>query len=265
VTDPAPRPSPDTQRLLGRLGSELLPDLQTLGGLELGVATGSRALGFTDHSDLDVLLVWTRVPSAECKALVRGLADPDPEPVSFAQPGFCLDRFWLAGQQIDITHRKVAEVEGWLADLAQPQGWSRSVWPSPVVGLSALRYGLPLLGDWQGRDAAQAGLEALRSATATALEDKSAAYESELRKSSDRREGLLVHELLVDLVHTTLVAWFAHHGHLYPFAKWLAEWAEHLGLDVAIVEAERAIWTAETTEERCSRALGLAERVLAAM
>ena len=68
------------------------------------------------------------------------LTDPSPEPTTFDQVGFVLDRFWLNGQQIDVKHVTTAEVEAWAGAVAAGKG--RRGYPMPVVAVHGLVEGI---------------------------------------------------------------------------------------------------------------------------
>lgn len=260
VPDHKPTPSPRTQRLLERIVREVLPALRGEDGLSHVAATGSRAVGFTDDADLDLIVVWEGLPPSDRRLLMDRIADTAPAPTAFDQPGFCLDRFWLGGEQVDITHRTRADLDTWAQQVIAGEGWRRGAYPSPIVALSGLVYGVPMFGTWAQRGRVTAATGAVRAATVLALTD--GAYDEELGKAALRSEAWLFHELLLELIHVALVCWFAGNGHLYPFAKWLPAWADHLGMDCGVAQAEQAIWTTSGLELRHERAREFVQLVL---
>src|SRR5438874_599184 len=122
----APIPSGSTASLLKRVAGAM-PRYQDRGSVALAYACGSRAMGLTEDSDLDVTVVWRDVPPAAEPGLLADLVDASPQPVYFDLPGFRLDRVWLAGEQVDVIHRHVSDVENWWSAVTSGAGWQRGM------------------------------------------------------------------------------------------------------------------------------------------
>ena len=251
------RPSLATNELLDRVRREVLDRYQRLGEPAVVVGTGSRVMGFTDDADLDVTVVWDVVP-AERGVVLEGLADIDRGVRAFDQPGFQLESFYLGGQQVDVMHRKVADLTDWWSQLCAGDGWQPAQ-PLPVVALSGLRYGLVLSGELAkvlpDLDTVPAPFV---SATARAAKDQITEYMPFLTAAATNGDGWLFHQMLTLPVQTVYIAYFAGHGHLYPFAKRLAQWIDVLGLDRGFANTDQRLWSAADLPTRLAEFCTLA-------
>lgn len=246
-----PRPGDRTQALLARVRTEVLPRYD---GAVVAFACGSRAMGFTDNSDLDVTLVWPdAIPTGRLPRVVD-VADKQPAPSTFELPQFQLDRMWIAGEQVDVMHRFANEVQRWWEELGRGEGWRDHVHPWPIVAISGLRYCVPLLSD---PHQLLPNLDDFPAAAMTAISSQVPAIVEEhrpfLQASAGRNDGLLFHSLLTEVAHCVLVAAFASHGHYYPFAKWLPRWLAAFGMPAAIGTVEQEMWVAPTLADRLEK------------
>lgn len=237
--------------LLARVRTEVLPRYD---GAIIAFACGSRAMGFTDNSDLDVTLVWPEaIPTGRLPRVVD-VADKQPAPSTFELAQFQLDRLWMAGEQVDVVHRTAKEVHGWWAELSRGEGWRQHVHPWPIVAISGLRYCVPLLSDphqlLPDLDHFPPAAKAAISSQVLAIVEEHRPF---LQASADRNEGLLFHSLLTEVTHCLLVAAFAGYGHYYPFAKWLPQWLVALGMPAAIGTVEQEMWMAPTLADRLEK------------
>ena len=231
------RPSPATADLLDRVRGEALACYQRLGEPVTVVGTGSRVMGFTDEADLDVTFVWEVVPD-ERAAAVEELADTEHGVRAFDQPGYQLESFYLAGQQVDVMHRQVTDLTGWWSQLCAGDGWQPAQ-PLPVVALSGLRYGLVLVGDLADLlPDLNIVPEPFVTSTARAASSQIGEYLPFLTVAAASGDGWLFHQMLTLPVQTLYIAYFARHGHLYPFAKRLARWVDLLGLEPNFAETD---------------------------
>ena len=97
----------------GLLLSRVLPAYAPLGTLAWAHAQGSLVLGYTDRSDLDVVLVWEapEVPTGR-EPVVAQFDERErefPEVIDYRD--IHLDRFVIAGQEYELAHYTLARFE----------------------------------------------------------------------------------------------------------------------------------------------------------
>jgi hypothetical protein len=210
---------------------------------------GSLAEGLADTADLDVVLAWSESPPEAGHRLPSELADPTPPPKAFTEPNFNLDRFHMSGQQFDVKHATVEEIEGWWASAVAVGG--ATGYPMPAIALHGLTNGA-LLHDPGGVGAdsvlrfSRPPSTFIEAATRRAIRAVPA-YADELSHCVERGDGLLLHDQLVQLVRIVFIAWFARQGIWWPHEKRLSERLRRLGRDdLAALEAE--LWQGEPAD-----------------
>lgn len=252
------------------IAEQVVPVYQGLGGLSFVYGQGSVVAGFTRESDLDLVVVWDRdePPEPAERPVARLSRGPRP-PMQYHQSGFWLDRLWIEGQQIDVSHQPRAVFDGWLRTVAAGGGWERHAYPLPLAAVAGFAYGVLLA------DPSELGAEARARVAAfpPALIERSRAllarqlpeYVELLDGCARRGDGWLFHELLCDGLRQVFVAWFASQRRYWPHQKWLQRWIERFNMDRSIADLERRLWLpgAGLTDRRELFAL-LADRVLAA-
>jgi hypothetical protein len=145
-------------------------------------------------------------------------------------------------------------------------GWQADVWPLPLCAVSGFAYGI-VLDDPQGTASEAANRldsfpQALIEHSRRALADELPGYDGELAGCVRRGDGWLFHHLLTRLMRTFYVAWFSKHRRYCPHPKRLSAWADRFGLDQAVVELDRRMWTATELESKREFCRAIAEWML---
>lgn len=213
-------------------------------------AFGSLVEGWTETADLDVSVVWGDGPPPARERLPVPIADGEPSALSIDEPGFVVDRFFLDGQQVDVHHHTVAELDHWVAEISTGRG--DTGYPMPVIGLHALMSGIILADDGRigvFRTAFADVPTAFISATAARERSGRDSYLDELDRCVDRHDGLLFHSLAVEALHRGFIAWFARHNWYWPHEKRLGQRLTVLGSpDLAALEGQ--VWGAATLRDK---------------
>lgn len=240
----ARRPSPAFLRIRSGLAAEVLSSYQALGQLTFCYALGSLVEGLADQADLDVMVVWKDAPPRDRHRAVLPVADPAPIPEYFDQEGFVLDRFWFDGQQLDLKHVSLAEVDTWITRVEA--GGGMSGYPTPLIALHGLRSG-ELLVDPEGEGARTqlrvSGVpetvlaRARQAAEPAALEP----FLKELRLCVQRGDGLLFVQLAGDVMRRAYISWFLSQGLYWPHEKRLQRRLADLGR-ADLAKGDALIW-----------------------
>ena len=252
-----------------RIARQVLPAYRELGGLAFAYGQGSVFSGFTDDSDVDIVLVWDRdAPPAPAARPAEALNSGPGVPVTFHQPGFVLDRFYVAGAQVDVSHKTRGVFDGWVRDVRAGRGWESAAYPMPLYAVSGFAYGA-LIADSGGRGSdARSQLSrfpaTLVERSRDVLTDELTSYDRDLASCARRGDGWLFHELLSGVMRHALVAWFAAERRYCPHPKWLHHWVARFGMDPAIAALERGLWAPPVSlARRRELFLAMAERILA--
>ncbi|GEM_PF-6360607 len=231
-----------------RLLERVLPAYEQLGTLAFAYWQGSLVSGYTDQSDLDVILVWDTPDAPTGREGVVATLDEEGR-----QPPFVvdymdvhLDRFVMAQQEYNVGHWSLPASR----DAVQTVLTGRER-PGPGV-LHALTA---VSGFWSGQllfDPAQEGVALHRALRAfpLVLQEQSihvvrnhrAAYLADVRKFAERRDWFMFHSVLVTAVRASLQALFAAHRVYYPGDKWLREAIRKHGLGQGTLAAFDGVW-----------------------
>ncbi len=249
------------------LAASVTAAYRKLPDLAFAYGQGPVVAGFTNDSDLDLVLVWdgADAPKNRSQAL-RELHDGPGNPVQYDYPGFALDRFWCKGEQIEVSHKTHETFVGWIRDIRSGWGWEDIDTTMPLYAVAGFAYGR-VFADEDGRAAAARSdlttfppllIERSRSVLSAELPS----YDRDLAGAVRRSDGLLFHELLGKVLRHALVAWFSAEHRYCPHPKWLQHWVARFGLDTRIAGLERSLWMPVTLERRREAFLTMAERIL---
>ncbi len=232
------------------LVERVIPAYGRLGRIAFVYAQGSLVEGLATQADLDLVVVWDEEPPPVPARAGLGLAEPAPKPEWFHQRGFILDRFWMAGQQIDTKHVPIAEVRDWVGQVEA--GGGTSGYPMPVIAVAGLLAGEVLVDERSEARALRARLQTVPAALVT---HTSAVFAPEaldlfleqLEACVARGDGLLFYSMATDLMGKAYIAWFARQGRYWPHEKRLQTRLVHLGR-ADLAEGDAAIWSAALPE-----------------
>lgn len=240
----------------------VIPAYCAVGPVAFAYAQGSLVEGLADDADLDLVVVWDEEPPPSEARLPLSIAAARPGPVSFDEPHFRLDRFFIDGQQVDTKHVSLDEVEGWRAQVER--GGGTSGYPMPAIALHGLTSGV-LLFDVGGVGAAhRLAAETVPEAYRTAVQARARAslddFVEELDRCAHREDGMLFHDQLVALARMLFIAWFAQGGRWWPHEKRLGERLRRVG-EARLAAIESDLWRG-TLFDRTEAVRQLASEVL---
>ncbi|REF37131.1 DUF4037 domain-containing protein [Thermasporomyces composti] len=237
-----------------------------LPGMAFAYGQGPVVAGFTNDSDLDIVIVWDgRTPKNRTEAL-KELHNGPGKPIQYDYPTYSLDRFWLNGEQVEVCH-KTHEVFGrWIRDVRAGWGWEDSDASMPLYAVAGFAYGRVFADD--GRAAAARNEltqfpPLLKERSHAILAGELPSYDRDLAACARRGDGLLFHEMLSRVLRHALVAWFAAENRYCPHPKWLQHWIARFGMDPRIAGLERSLWGPISLERRREIFVAMAERILA--
>jgi hypothetical protein len=239
---------------------------RTLDGLAFAYGQGPVIAGFTNDSDLDLIMVWDGDPPKARSQAMADLHNGPGKPLQHDYPGFSLDRFWVNGEQIEVSHKSHETFAGWIRDIGSGWGWEDSDSTMPLYAVAGFAYGRVFTDEDGLAAAARSDLTTfpplLIERSRTVLEAELPSYERDLTGSARRGDGLLFHELLSRVLRHALVTWFSAEHRYCPHPKWLQHWIARFGMDSRIASLERSLWLPVTLERRREVFMSMAERIL---
>jgi hypothetical protein len=211
---------------------------------------GSAFAGFADAADLDLVVVWHRLP-------VRRIGGLEVS-ASFEGATYALDK--LAGE-VDVMHFTCDTFTSWCGELS----WREEVWPQPLYVVGGFVHGR-VLADPQGH--AQKLLQNLQTPApwfvaqvTDSLRDGLGGYRTELQACARRGDHWLFNRLTDRLLRHCYIAWFALEGHYCPFPKHLPQWIQRLGLSSELAELHDAVWATPGLHGRAEALEAFARRL----
>ena len=236
-------------------------------GLAFAYGQGPVVAGFTHDSDLDIIVVWDgTAPPKNRSVAIKALHNGPGKPIQYDYPSFALDRFWVNGTQVEISHKTFDTFQGWVRDIRSGWGWEDTDTSMALYSVAGFAYGRVFADDGRAV-AARTDLTSFprllieRSQTVLAAELSS--YGRDLDGCARRGDGLLFHEILAKVLRHALVAWFSAEHRYCPHPKWLQHWIARFGMDPGIAGLERSLWVPVNLARRREIFLTMAERILA--
>ncbi|WP_020578370.1 DUF4037 domain-containing protein [Actinopolymorpha alba] len=236
-------------------------------GLAFAYGQGPVVAGFTHDSDLDLIMVWDgSAPPRNRSTAMKDLHNGPGKPIQYDYPGFALDRFWVNGQQIEVSHKTHDTFCGWIRDIRSGWGWEDTDPSMALYSVAGFAYGRVFTDDGRAAEARTdlttfPPLLIERSRAVLAAELPS--YDRDLAGCARRGDGLLFHEILSKVLRHALVAWFSAEHRYCPHPKWLQHWVARFGMDPGIAGLERSLWVPVTLGRRREVFVAMAERILA--
>jgi Domain of unknown function (DUF4037) len=236
-----------------------------LPGVAFAYGQGPVVAGFTNDSDLDLIVIWDGEPPKNRAHALADLHNGPGKPLQYDYPGFALDRFWVNGEQIEVFHKTHETFVGWIRDIRSGWGWEDTDLSMPLYSVAGFAYGRVFSDDGRAA-AARTDLTSfpplLIERSRAVLEAELPSYERDLAGAARRNDGLLFHELLTRVLRHALVAWFSAEHRYCPHPKWLQHWVTRFGMDTRIAGFERSLWLPVTLDRRRETFLAMAERIL---
>jgi hypothetical protein len=243
--------APHRELLLGCV----LPAYARLGTLAFAHLHGSLVSGYTDQSDLDVVLVWDAadVPS-DRGAIVERLDERRREfPESIDHQDIHIDRFFIGGQEYEVVHHT-------LGGFSQNINWVRTGGGDPgnqVVRAQELAAGLrhaTFLTDARGQGhALQESLvafpEHLKTRAVRVAQSNRERYLNELRTYARREDWFPFHSALGSRTRSALQALFAQREVYWTGDKWRRAAMVRFGFEPAIVDAYDRLWASASSAD----------------
>lgn len=228
-----------------------------MGGLYWAYGQGSVVSGFSVDSDLDVIVVWDRLPEAATVSADGSLT---------RHGDLGMEQFRMGGYDVDIQHVPRRVFDGWVGQLSRGEGWSGDQWPMPVHVAAGLAQGLVLCDPSGAGAKLQARLRVpettLVATVVRQLSEATPGYAKEVSRARSRGD-LWLHDLLVVRWHKLIyTAWFLIEGHYPPFPKHLDQWMQRLGMDEQARQIEARYWAASNYEGRDCALAELATHVV---
>ncbi|HEY8456420.1 MAG TPA: DUF4037 domain-containing protein [Actinopolymorphaceae bacterium] len=255
----------DAQDSAVEIAHKVAEAYQELDGLAYAYAHGPVIAGFTNDSDLDVVVVWEdEIPRYRSPVLGR-LHNGSGKPAQHDYPGLSFDRLRIGDQQVEVAHKNHKMVEGWIGDVQAGWGWEDSDSSMSLYSVAGLAYGRVFVGESRAaevREELTPFPQLLVERTRAVLEAELPSYERDLTSAARRGDGLLFHELLSKVLRHALVTWFSAEHRYCPHPRWLQQWATRFGMDSRIAGLERSLWLPVTLERRRETFLTMAKRIL---
>jgi hypothetical protein len=227
---------------------------------------GSVLTGLTQHSDVDVVMIWRDQVPARPARPVQPVSDPGVTPIQYDGSFGGLDNLQVGGWPVDVAHYTQEMFESWISEVLRGNGWQEPAWPLPLFAVSGFAYGVILADTTGAAQRARSRVDtfppALLDKARLHLDQMWPGARGELEGCVRRSDGWLFHQLAVDVLRTVYITWFAAHHRYCPFLKRTSAWAQRFELDPELLQVERHIWRTAHLDERLGLIGALVEGVL---
>jgi hypothetical protein len=219
---------------------------------------GSVITGFTEDSDLDLILIWDKAaPDAATLPAQSNLTSHGP---------LALEQSTVDGYDVDLMHVPRRTFENWMDELEQGNGWTGTAWPLPIHVAAGLAES-ELLLDPTGLGAEHRARVQIPAAPLVAnvrhhLEAAVPTFVKELDRSAERENRWLHAHLAVQFHKLIYTAWFLFEGHYPPFPKYLPHWYDRFAMNTHIQALEAATWTTPSPTAQTTALTSLATAIL---
>lgn len=226
-----------------------LPEYAALGTLAWAHAQGSLVLGYTEESDLDVILVWdaTDVPAGR-ETLVARLDERErvfPEAIDYRD--IHLDRFVVGGQEYELAHYTLARFEQIMESVRTGADLPGREIVNPQALAGAFREAVFLV-DARGagqrlREALRPFPEHLKAGTLTAARNNRERRMNELRTHARRGDWFPFNSALASATRTVLQALFAQREVFWTGDKWRRAAMLRYGFEPHLIDVYDRLWS----------------------
>jgi hypothetical protein len=238
------------QRLLQE---QVLPQYAQLGKLAFAYLQGSLVNGYTDQSDLDIVMVWDQpeVPGSPAREEIVVRLDERKltPPFVVDYRDVHLEQWVIAGQECSVGHWSLVRFEPLVQSVLAGRWDTADGVLNSLVAVSGFYSGKLLLDSAHRARRLKAELVrfpvALKAETARVARVRQTAYLADLRKFADRADWFMFHSVLVEAVRTALQALFAAHEVYYPGDKWLRLAIARFGLEPRILDLFDQLWQSQ--------------------
>ncbi len=241
--------------------SGVLPEYAALGTLAWAHAQGSLVLGYTDQSDLDVILVWDAVEVPTGRESLVGRLDErereQPEVVDYRDVH--IDRFVIGGQEYELAHYTLARFGQITESVRTGSELPGREIVNPLALAAAFREAV-FLGDPQerGRRLQETLREFpgyLKTRGTQAARNNRERRMTELRTHARRGDWFPFYSALAGATRTVLQALFAQRQVYWTGDKWRRAAMLRYGFEPHIVDAYDRLWSLDSSPERRLAAL----------
>jgi hypothetical protein len=241
--------------------TRVLPEYVALGTLAWAHMQGSRVLGYTDESDLDVVLVWDAVEVPAGREVVVERLDErtreQPEVIDYRD--IHIDRFVVGGQEYELAHYTLARFE----QIMEAVRTGSDLPGREIVIPLALAAGFceaVFLVDQRGtgqrvRESLQEFPGYIKARATGAARNNRERRMNELRTHARRGDWFPFHSALTSATRTVLQAIFAQREVYWTGDKWRRAAMLRYGFEPHIVEAYDRLWAPDAPAERRLTAL----------
>ncbi len=236
-----------------RLGTRILPEYAALGTLAWAHLQGSLVLGYTDESDLDVILVWDapEVPTGR-EPLVAQLDERRrdfPEAIDYHD--IHIDRFVMAGQEYELAHYTLGRFEQIMESVRTGTNLPGREIVNPEALAAAFREAVFVLDPQSVGQRLQETLrefpEHIRASTRRAATNNRDRRMNELRTHARRGDWFPFYSALASATRTVLRAIFAARGVYWTNDKWRRAAMQRYGFEPRLVAAYDRVWSPDST------------------
>jgi hypothetical protein len=237
------------------LVTRVLPGYAGLGTLAWAHVQGSLVLGYTQESDLDVILVWdaAEVPTGRETLIARldERARERPEVIDYRD--IHIDRFWVGGQEYELAHYTVDHFEQAMEAVHSGSDLPGREIVNPLALAAAFREAVFLVDPRGKGKRVQETLREfpayLKARATQAARNNRERRMNELRTHARRGDWFPFHSALTSATRTVLQAIFAQREVYWTGDKWRRAAMLRYGFDPHIIEAYDRLWTSEAPAE----------------
>lgn len=249
----------DRQRML--LLEHVLPEYTKLGALAFAHIQGSLVLGYTDVSDLDVILVWDtpEIPQGR-EPLVARLDERQrefPEVIDYRD--IHIDRFVMGGQEYELAHYTVARFEQIMHSVRTGHDLPGREIVNPQALAGAFREAVFVLDPQSAgrrlQDTLREFPEHLEASTRLAVRNNRERRMNVLRTHARRGDWFPFYSALASATRTVLQALFAQREVYWTGDKWRRAAMLRYRFEPHLVGAYDRLWSPDVPPERRLAAL----------
>ena len=248
---------PHRQVLLARV----LPAYAALGVLAWAHVQGSLVLGYTNESDLDVILVWDapEVPTGREPLVARLDQRQRDFPEAIDYHDIHIDRFVIGGQEYELAHYTLTRFEQIMASVRTGGDLPSREIVNPQALAAAFREAVFVLDPQRVGQRLQEALRPfpahLKASTRRAATNNRERRMNELRTYACRGDWFPFHSALAGATRIVLQAIFAKREVYWTGDKWRRAAMLRYGFEPHLVDAYDRLWSLDSPPERRLAAL----------
>ena len=243
------------------LVARVLTEYTGLGTLAWAHVQGSLVLGYTQESDLDVILVWdaTEVPSGRESVVARLDERTREQPEVIDYRDIHIDRFVVGGQEYELAHYTLDRFERTMESVRTGSALPGREIVNPLALAAAVREAVFLVDPRGSGRRVQETLRAfpghIRARATRAARNNRERRMNELRAHARRGDWFPFYGALTSATRTVLQAIFARREVYWTGDKWRRAAMLRYGFEPRIIEAYDRLWAPDAPAERRLTAL----------